>query len=291
MQNWLAILPAGLLVVAASLKGHALLNSPAAELMIGGSFTLTVIVVCLELLLAAWLVSRFELDKATVASAVVFVVFAVVSLYKGLQGESNCACFGAIETSPWLSLVLDLSAIVCLAAVRPETKKQSIDRFSQIVMGFGIAGCVAFVSTIFWYGPVSLDSSGGGMEYGGVTVIDPVDWPGKPFPLQRWIADGGELQQGHWTVVIYLSHCEMCHTLIDMYMKSDEKRNMAFVEVPSHDDTVRRNGSKVRWLQLDESRDWFVEAPVLLELQDGVVTGLQTRNDLKVAIDVGLLPQ
>jgi len=51
------------------------------------------------------------------AAAAVFLVFAFVSLLKGLDGMQTCDCFGAIAVRPYYTAVMDLLiAIACLAS-------------------------------------------------------------------------------------------------------------------------------------------------------------------------------
>jgi hypothetical protein len=48
-----------------------------------------------------------------------FSVFACVSLYLALAGQTSCSCFGRLAVSPWVSFGVDVAAVASLAIWRP----------------------------------------------------------------------------------------------------------------------------------------------------------------------------
>src|SRR4051812_4692196 len=46
---------------------------------------------------------------------VTFLVFVAYNLHAIRIGQASCGCFGAVQTSPWAALVIDLCALVALA--------------------------------------------------------------------------------------------------------------------------------------------------------------------------------
>jgi hypothetical protein len=72
-----------------------------------------------EALVAIWLVSGYARRGAWLAGVVLFAILATVSAYLAWNGQASCGCFGRVEVSPWVSLVLDAVCVVALVATRP----------------------------------------------------------------------------------------------------------------------------------------------------------------------------
>lgn len=77
-----------------------------------------------EYLLGLWLISGFQPTASRRCSLVVFGGFACVSLAKGLAGENNCACFGEVTVSPWITCAIDVIAFATLHRWKRESKPQ-----------------------------------------------------------------------------------------------------------------------------------------------------------------------
>src|SRR5437870_3759284 len=63
--------------------------------------TLQIVVAEFELALGLFLLSGMFPFGAWVISFGTFAMFAGVSCFTGLNGESSCGCFGAVKASPW----------------------------------------------------------------------------------------------------------------------------------------------------------------------------------------------
>ena len=103
-----------LLVFAAALKTHQMATEP---IVGGGLFEsrwFLAVAVQYELLLGFWLISGHFPRAAWWAALGTFGVFAVVAAAKGIAGEESCGCFGRVSVSPWLTLTIDVSAVVGL---------------------------------------------------------------------------------------------------------------------------------------------------------------------------------
>jgi hypothetical protein len=77
-----------------------------------------VAVVQYELFLGVWLLSGLFPRTAWWLAIGTFALFAVVSGGKALAGDPNCGCFGRVPTSPWLSLSINMTAILGLMVER-----------------------------------------------------------------------------------------------------------------------------------------------------------------------------
>ena len=105
-----------LLVFAAVLKTHQMATEP---IVGGGLFEsrwFLAAAVQYELLLGFWLISGQFPRAAWWVALGTFGVFAVVAAAKGVAGEESCGCFGRVSVNPWLTLTIDVSAVVALCA-------------------------------------------------------------------------------------------------------------------------------------------------------------------------------
>jgi uncharacterized membrane protein YphA (DoxX/SURF4 family) len=71
-------------------------------------------VVAIELGLAAWLFSGFLPRVSQGSAALLFIVFACVSLTRAVRGHQGCGCLGAVQVDPWLMFSYDLLASALL---------------------------------------------------------------------------------------------------------------------------------------------------------------------------------
>jgi len=98
-----------LVLAAALLKAHQLATGPALQSSLSREwFTLLVL---LELVWGAWLVSGLLPRFARLASLFCFCALAGVSYACALSGEASCGCFGSVSLSPKLTLLIDLAAL------------------------------------------------------------------------------------------------------------------------------------------------------------------------------------
>jgi hypothetical protein len=120
-SGWLTAVPilAGVLLAAgAALKGYQLATESAKDT--SASHTLRILGVELEAVLALWLLSGWRARLSRTAAIAVFLLFTCVSGYHAVAGHASCACFGKLETNPWLTLALDVLILCMLGIWTPE---------------------------------------------------------------------------------------------------------------------------------------------------------------------------
>ena len=98
----------------AALKTHQLATEPVLGAGLLDSRWFQAAVVQYEVLLGFWLISGLFPRAACWAALGTFGVFALAAAARGIAGEASCGCFGRVSVSPWLTLVIDVSAIVAL---------------------------------------------------------------------------------------------------------------------------------------------------------------------------------
>jgi hypothetical protein len=118
------------LLVAASLKAHAVLTDSLKGELLGIPTIVQVIAVQVEFLLAIWLFSGYSKRLALTSAAIFFAGAAGIAGNLVLAREASCGCFGAIDVHPVITFTLDVAlftgAIVALLASRKERVRQSI---------------------------------------------------------------------------------------------------------------------------------------------------------------------
>jgi hypothetical protein len=115
-----------LLLAAAGLKAHGLALEPTGEHTLLSSPRLQIATVEVEVLLGLWLLSGQARRAAWAVALGFFGILAGVSLYLALIGQRSCGCFGEVQVSPWLTLSLDVAAIVALVIWRPRAEDRGV---------------------------------------------------------------------------------------------------------------------------------------------------------------------
>jgi len=116
------------LVIAAGLKGHQFVYSGVPALSLVKSVTFYLLLVTIEFLLGAWLMSGLHHRASRLLAAVVFFFFWDVALWMALTGRSSCACLGDLKVNPWWAVGFDSAVLLGLMLLRadgPETTIRS----------------------------------------------------------------------------------------------------------------------------------------------------------------------
>lgn len=251
-------------------------------------------VIELELIFGVWFLSGLCLRFARIAAVVLYVLFALISLYKGLDGQTNCGCFGPVSVSPWYTLILDGTMAGLLLLTRSPLEGPRRDEGVVYVSRRWLATAVALAVllplpariTAYTQAPAELAEDGLIVGEGGFVVLQPEAWVGKRFPLTKHIdidlgtprplgerGRGEGLSHGHWIVVFHRHGCPLCAELISAIgARTSNTEQIALVEVPPYGETHLPPG--VRAGRLSESHRWFIETPHVVRLRDGIVTAV-----------------
>ncbi|MCL2305784.1 MAG: hypothetical protein FWC43_10615, partial [Planctomycetaceae bacterium] len=119
---------AAILLLAAGLKAYQLATAPLTPVVQGSIFTpwlelfndryFLMVVVVGEILFALVLIAGIWRQWMWLLSLLGFTAFMLVSLIKGLSGESSCGCWGTITVSPWITVGFDLAIVILLTIFR-----------------------------------------------------------------------------------------------------------------------------------------------------------------------------
>ena len=116
---------------------------------------LLVAVIELEILLGLWLLSGLAKRAAWAAALVFFAAGTAANLYLAVEGQRSCGCFGRVEVNPWVTLGLDLTAILTLLLCRPPALSvlplpQAKAYFFKMALAAGAAGVVIGGGYLLW---------------------------------------------------------------------------------------------------------------------------------------------
>lgn len=279
------LLLAGIILVAAALKGHQLATEPILGhgLLDGRWFLIGVVE--FELFFGLWLLLGAAPQMTWYATLACFSGFAAVSGYKGILGEASCGCFGKVAIHPWYTCILDLACVALLLVSRPKSPEKAVRRNSlRVVKLCGVLGLAlglpaAYAMVRYQAGVVAADGMIAGD--GNLVVLTPEEWVGKPFPLTSHIDVGRQLNQGKWLVVLYHLGCPQCEELLGKYREMccsnripGNPCQVAFIEVPEPGQVAKElnlTGIAALLGKMSNSREWFVPAPAVLLLEDGQV--------------------
>lgn len=245
------------LLVAAGLKARQFASS--LPLLGTGSVSsawFPIAIVEVELLLGLLLLSGLFQHPAWVVAIIFFVAASFVSLYSIFAGNASCGCFGDIEVSPWFTLLFDLFAVSLLLLFRPRPQLQQ----SMSIVRTSIVGLLFLMSPLLFL-PLGMDK---------IQVLEPQSWIGERLPILGQIDIGARLMTGRWKVVFVHHDCRRCREKIGNLPSPNCRTHQAAViqippygQIPARSDLV--SGS------LSNRYDWFVETPVVLTLNNGIV--------------------
>jgi hypothetical protein len=204
-------------------------------------------------------------------------------------GASSCGCFGAVEVHPGITLAMDLGFLLGLwllgrrapsLAMTPAVPTlQVVAAGLWTVASFGIAfaltagGAPAATAA-------TASATGAAAPAEGYYLPQYADWIGKQWselPISSWMmgtTDG--IANGPHFVLFYRKDCEHCHALMEAYFAGPLPLPTTAVAVPE------RAGFPTVGVQpfpcgecskseLPAGVDWFLQTPVLVRLEDGVV--------------------
>jgi hypothetical protein len=286
-----------LLLTAAALKGWQLTTGPILAKGLLDSRPVLIAEVEFELLFGFWLLAGIAPRQTWRVALVCFSLFTCVSLYKGLTGHATCGCFGRVPVNPWITGSLDLVIVAALLRWRPsvcassgeescrETREEAIATETSrrgwrtiavlvalLITGLPVAYAMASQrdATLSEFGDIVGDSN--------VVILNPGGWIGKQLPLIRFIDIDQDLARGHWMIVLYRHDCPRCQEAIDelpQIARQMGSPRVAIIAMPPHGsssprlvcaDMVSAHGV------LRDPVEWFVETPLILSLEDGIVT-------------------
>jgi hypothetical protein len=138
----------------------------------------------------------------------------------------------------------------------------------------------------------------------GDTAKAAASWPGRPEKVEsyylgefeKWIGQRldaqpimqllaapppATIQKGRWHVILFRSDCDHCHALMSTYFEGELEVPVLAVEVPDTDPAAALPNPCERcdMVRLLKGPSWVFTTPVLMTVQDGIVTCVATDSE------------
>ena len=278
-----------ILIVAACLKAFQLATEP--SLVIGTGWTnellssrwFKIVEMELELGFGIWLLTGLHKALTRKLAFGLFTCFALVALYKVVDGAASCGCFGKLEVDPWYTLGLDVAVICLLVFCRPACMVNALKSKGQLLIGvvavicYLIAGS-AMVYTAHKYEPRAVAENGLIFADENFVILEPENWEGKAFPLIPYIDIGELLETGSWLIVLYKHDCPHCLEAIPKYIQKakeweheSSKPKIALIETEPSEDMIKNKAiKKLYYGKLTHQYEWFVQTPTVFHINNNI---------------------
>jgi hypothetical protein len=207
-------------------------------------------------------------------------------------GASSCGCFGSVEISPWITLVMDVTFFLGLlllgrgvpslelTANLPTGRVVAVGLWglASVALAFGLRSPVQPPSA------VAVDVSDAPkmttLPADGYYLPDYQAWEGRLFSdldIAGWVRGlPDDIASGSQYVIFYRKDCEHCHELMELYFSGQLPLPTTAVAVPERVGFPTENLQpfpclECRTAELPAGVDWFLQTPVLVRLVDGRV--------------------
>jgi hypothetical protein len=223
------------------------------------------------------------------------------------MGASSCGCFGAVQVPPWVTLATDLfflfSLIFLARGVESLKMTRTLPTWRVVAAGIWSVASVAVAFGLTGPPPAGNSSSdavvtrsaaSGPSE--GYYLPDYTTWIGRPFSdleIASWITGLPEdLDEGQQYVMFYRVDCEHCHELMEVFFAGELPLPTTAVAVPERSGFPKAGAlpfvcGACRLAELPAGVDWFLQTPVLVRLNGGVVEcAAEMTADNPICLDV-----
>ncbi|MDR1494116.1 MAG: hypothetical protein LBT05_15555 [Planctomycetaceae bacterium] len=229
-------------------------------------------------------------------TTLLFTIFSVVSLAKGLSGAESCGCWGAaVQVNPYFTVVLDLFIIGLLTIFRPSGIVFRRQAFFQELTGlkfdkrfFAVVGIWLVVALPVAYAMTSVqknDLAEFGTEFIGadgkkIILLEPEKWIDKEFPLLPYIESKEKFDKGLWLVLLYKHTCSSCrecqrlyHDLSKDFSQRNDCPNIAMIEAPPFetDKNYQLDSKTFFYGKLTKTQKWRMDSPILILVENHYV--------------------
>jgi len=273
-----------ILVFAATLKAAQLFTDPVTALATDHAHWLVPLHVGLEFGIGLLILSGLYWQQLRWLALLLFTIFAAYSLHLALGGAASCGCFGPVKLHPRWTFMLDLAVVFGLLATiylgdRRASDQASSPRYGHSYYRVVVASiaAISLIGTALLVRHIDGRTAQAGdllMTAGELVILEPETWVGKPLPIADAI--DLDLTHGDWIVLLHRHDCPDCQAAVPRYEELARWEPVALVEVPPYEDHDASTTGAAHRARLTNDREWFVQTPVELRLQDGVVLAVKS---------------
>ncbi|MHC5023493.1 MAG: hypothetical protein ACYTGG_06220 [Planctomycetota bacterium] len=241
--------------------------------------------------------------------------FCLVLLNEMRVGNTTCGCLGAVTPPVWLMLAVDGALLLGVLLFRPRyepgpalPKAELIAAAVWILSGFAVSAAVVLPeqgrSATGTVGPGTQELPAGGNVGGGPPTPPPsldepgqqppayyipkaTEWVGQPWRsidlahyMKAWPAD---LDTGRRYIIFYSRTCDHCMELLENYFFDPPPAPTLLVAIPERKDGFDTGAELemiycrecVEHAELPIGSEWIITSPIVVALEDGIVTCAQ----------------
>jgi hypothetical protein len=106
-----------------------------------------------------------------------------------------------------------------------------------------------------------------GLDGKKVLLLTPEKWIGNEFPLLPYIEKSKYtteyLKNGQWTIILFSHNCEKCKKTLTEFI-TRKTPNVLCIEIPPYGEPPK----DFEYAKLTETQKWFVDTPVVMEINN-----------------------
>jgi hypothetical protein len=271
----------GGIVIASALAKAASPNQSAMLLTVYGipAWASILLIQC-ELFLGVLLITQIARKLGYILGVVAFLTFACFSAYRAIAGFESCGCFGTVKVHPWLTCAMDCLLVMFFiwrlrearATQKPAPHNVAFSVASYVLLG-GLAIAISHNS-----GSQTLGGDVNVITAGNLVVLEPEKWSGKKLPIADSVFPKVDMSSGNWTVLLFHHDCPKCQEALPLYEQLAQQqrsegnsRRVVLVEVPPYGHAAHNGVATMA--RLADNVEWFVQAPIEINVENGIVTG------------------
>lgn len=279
------------LVIAAVLKTVQIMTDPAAALRSPlGHNLLPVLQIGGELAVGSIFLLGVYWRTLRWGALALFAAFAAYSFHLAMSGATSCSCFGPVQMNPWWTFSMDVLVFLGLcssvlleglfAPIRDGGSGEPlVTKQPKRQRAVAVVTCLVVVSAVFLFRYTSSRAALTNRRpdsAGGLVVLEPEAWVGQKLPIANSIDI--DLSSGDWLVVLHRHECRACQKELPLYEeRAVAGERIALIEVPPYGNVTAHGPANI-YGRLRQDHDWFVQTPVEIRLQRGVVIAAKTNE-------------
>lgn len=267
------------LIFAASLKSLSWAQDTIASTSIYDTNQFRTIIVGIEVAVATILAIRCGGKKMYFSLLSLLLIFFAVSLYKYINSEQSCGCFGEIvKVSPGITAIFD-----CVILIMAVSCHKNIQNTTSLLFPSYTILIVGILILMFGLPIAANDRRITGIINENVADFNPNEWIGRYPHILDSVNSKIDFRSGEKTVIFYRPNCGACDIAVPYYVKksiadyeNNPRHETVLIEVPPYSDKAPMKfqdyslstGSKIGRLKNIEN-GWGFKVPMVLVIKNG----------------------
>ena len=236
---------------------------------------------------------------ARLAGAALLSVFMLTLVGELANGAASCGCFGTVTVHPAITMAVDGLLLAAILVLGPRSKRL---RFSRTLPAVGVVAVLLWTVASFavafglpavngrkkTHTPAAAkaatatagNASQASTAPPGYYLPDYKSWLGRKWndlEIAKWVRGlPADVDQGERYLVFYRKDCEHCHLLLEEHFSGQLPFPTTVIAVPERAGfptagVLPMPCTQCSQAELPSGCDWFMQTPVVVRLNGGVV--------------------